>query len=371
MATRRTLLAATAALPALALTPHVSAAAGGDPIPGTPVQLRETRHLYIVGEDGRLHWGGDTRALLDKQVFWDKLKIWPYRTISRQSVAPLGDPWLSAGLLKDGDPIYLVKWEHDWEQPKLLHIPSIRDVEIFGINTSNYGRFVMDKATWETKYGFKVADLEHGTLQPATWGRWRGHPRGHSQWRGKRFPDEADWPSIVLNWMWPVLGFACQRGTDRWAAMFPWTGDLTTQHRDEPKSGHPRISYAMPGVAGPTDPQLWRGGHVWATGWSFEFNASFTDIPERPYARQLLDTIIAGIAQGQYDLTVTWQQNGREWSRTLDVSGFEAALAWLRVECARETPVELPSGWTPDMVVCPRKQGRLRANRIEAERCRV
>ena len=28
------------------------------------------------------------------------------------------NPWLSAGLLKDGDPIYLVKWETEWPQPR-------------------------------------------------------------------------------------------------------------------------------------------------------------------------------------------------------------------------------------------------------------
>lgn len=47
-------------------------------------------------------------------------------------------------MLKDGDPIYLVKWESDWAQPQLLHIQSIADVELFGINGRNYGHFVLN-----------------------------------------------------------------------------------------------------------------------------------------------------------------------------------------------------------------------------------
>ena len=58
---------------------------------------------------------------------------------------PIGDPWLSAGLLKDGDPIYQVKWESEWPLPKLLHIQSIKDVELFGIDGSNYGNYVIDR----------------------------------------------------------------------------------------------------------------------------------------------------------------------------------------------------------------------------------
>ena len=71
-----------------------------------------------------------------------------------------GDPWLSAGLLKDGDPIYLAKWETEWDQPRLFHIQSIADVELFGINADNYGDFVFDRSAWEAEYGFSVDDLD-------------------------------------------------------------------------------------------------------------------------------------------------------------------------------------------------------------------
>ena len=171
MATRRLVFGAAASLPALALTHRVGATTAIDLAPGTPIYLRDTPHLYLVGADRQLHWLGDTRALEGETVLWNQRRTWSYSQLAR---TPLGDPYLSAGLLKDGDPIYLVKWEHDWEYPKLLHIPSIKDVELFGINGRNYGRFVMDTASWEARYGFTVSDLQHDRLQPATWGRWRG-----------------------------------------------------------------------------------------------------------------------------------------------------------------------------------------------------
>ena len=74
---------------------------------------------------------------------------------------------MSAGLLKDGDPIYLVKWETDWPLPRLLHIQSIADVELFGINSSNYGEFVIEKDEWERRFGISAAGLQRGTL-PST-----------------------------------------------------------------------------------------------------------------------------------------------------------------------------------------------------------
>ena len=345
---RRTILGAGITLPLLTITPRARAATSLDLPHGTPVALRDTPHIYLVGADRQLHWLGDTRALEGKSVRWDQRETWSYSQLAR---APLGDPYLSAGLLKDGDPIYLVKWEHDWERPKLLHIPSIRDVEIFGINGSNYGRFVMGKASWEARYGFTVADLQHDHLQPATWGRWYGHLVGRTTYD----PEQPDWPATFLPYRtWPGLGFACQRGTDRWAAMipWPWTGNLGDQINEEPNRGNPHIAYSMHGPAQLSAPQLWRGGHNWQGGWHHERIASFTDIPSRPYAKQLLDTILSGVADGQYGLTVAWQQNDKAWHRELDVSGIETALAWLKVECERPSPPT--SGYfLPPGGVCP------------------
>ena len=130
------------------------------------VSLAGSPHLWFTDRAGRLHWGSDTRALAGRWIPWSN-RI----EISREELCALpadrlGDPWLSAGLLKQGDPIYLVKWETDWAQPQLLHIRSLREVEAFGINESNYGYLVYDVPTWEARYGFSVAELERGVMAP-------------------------------------------------------------------------------------------------------------------------------------------------------------------------------------------------------------
>ncbi len=132
---------------------------------GTVVALQGTPHLWFADQQGILHWGGDTRALSGKHIAWNNhVEV----SLDRLRTLPVGDPWLSAGLLKDGDPIYLVKWESDWPQPRLLHIQSIADVELFGINGSNYGNFVIDRPTWEARYGISAAGLQRGTLATTT-----------------------------------------------------------------------------------------------------------------------------------------------------------------------------------------------------------
>lgn len=134
---------------------------------GTVVALRGTPHLWIADRQGVLHWAGDTRALADKYVRWgreSRVEV----TLEQLWRLTRGDPWLSAGLLKDGDPIYLVKWEHDWAEPRLLHIHSISDVELFGINGGNYGRFVVDRPTWEQRFGRSTAGLQRSQLAVAT-----------------------------------------------------------------------------------------------------------------------------------------------------------------------------------------------------------
>src|SRR5437763_1480460 len=114
--------------------------------PGSPVQLVGTPHLFIVDDQGLLHWGGDTRALAGHDIAWgNQCTV----TLSELTAAARGDPWLSAGLPKIGEPIYLAKCEDTDATPRLLHIQSIADVELFGINTANYGRVVMDRAPWQ------------------------------------------------------------------------------------------------------------------------------------------------------------------------------------------------------------------------------
>ena len=107
-----------------------------------------------------------TRALLaGRYINWNtRVEV----SLEQLRTLPGGDPWLSAGLLKDGDPIYLVKWETDWAEPQLFHIQSIGDVELLGINASNYGAFVLERPAWESRFGFSAADLQRSTLSEAT-----------------------------------------------------------------------------------------------------------------------------------------------------------------------------------------------------------
>ncbi len=133
--------------------------------PGTVVQLQGTPHLWFVDHQGILHWGGDTRALAGRHIDWRSRAT---VSLDRLRELPRGDPWLSAGLLKDGDPIYLVKWEADWAEPQLFHIRSIGDVELFGINGSNYGQFVIERGQWEARFGVSAAGLQRHVLPSTT-----------------------------------------------------------------------------------------------------------------------------------------------------------------------------------------------------------
>ena len=132
--------------------------------PGAVVALVGTPHLWIADGAGVLHWGGDTRALVGRAVDWTDRREVPLAALRGY---PRGAPWLSAGLLKLGDPIYLVKWESGEPAPRLLHIRSIRDVELFGITADNYGDLVLEPANWEQRYGLAEAGLARGELEPA------------------------------------------------------------------------------------------------------------------------------------------------------------------------------------------------------------
>ena len=169
------------------------------------VALRDTPHLWIADTDGKIHWGGDTRALQSRHVDWsNRREVGYFELLS----LPIGDPWLSAGLLKIGAPIYLVKWETDWEQPKLLHIQSIKDVEAVGINGSNYGRFVLDRERWESRYHFSVDTLVREGLPRIrpTWDAIKASSRAipykdlfryHDLYRGQRVYFQGEVEQVI------------------------------------------------------------------------------------------------------------------------------------------------------------------------------
>ena len=58
------------------------------------------------------------------------------------------------------------------DRADLLHIQTIADVELFGINTGNYTNFVMDRAAYESRYGFRVGTLRIGPLASAASFAW-------------------------------------------------------------------------------------------------------------------------------------------------------------------------------------------------------
>jgi hypothetical protein len=132
--------------------------------PGAVVALRGTPHLWVADGQGVLHWAADTRALAGRDVDW----------VTRWEVGPKelrlyarGEPWLSASLLKLGDPIYLPSWETGSPFPTLLRVRSVDDLELFGVDGSNYGALVLDEAAWERRYGVAVESLTRGELPPA------------------------------------------------------------------------------------------------------------------------------------------------------------------------------------------------------------
>ena len=148
-----------------ALSPALGVQAEVTLPPGTVVSLQGTPHLWFADDEGVLHWGGDTRALAGRPIDWNKrVEV----SLEELQVLDIGDPWLSTGLLKDGDPIYLVKWETEWTKPQLLHIQSLNDVELFGIDSGNYGEFVLDPPTWESTHGLSADSLVRLALEPAT-----------------------------------------------------------------------------------------------------------------------------------------------------------------------------------------------------------
>ena len=159
------LLATAVVIITAALASVPQAQAQGTFAPGTVVSLQGTPHLWFTDHQGILHWGGDTRALAGRHIDWRSRAT---VSLERLRTLPRGDPWLSAGLLKDGDPIYLVKWETDWAEPQLFHIRSIGDVELFGINGSNYGKFVIERGAWEHRFGISAAGLQRHVLPSTT-----------------------------------------------------------------------------------------------------------------------------------------------------------------------------------------------------------
>ena len=166
--------AALAALPALDADADPSAVrlAVSPDRPGQVIALGGgSPHLWIGGEDGKYHWAGDSRALQGKNVLWSTVHyISAAELQDANNRGTIGDPYLSLPLLLRSGDVFLPKWEQDQARPTLLHIRSIADVQVFGVNGSNYGRLVKSTSDWERETGLRAADLPTGALEPAVAG---------------------------------------------------------------------------------------------------------------------------------------------------------------------------------------------------------
>jgi hypothetical protein len=131
---------------------------------GAVVALRGTGHVWILDDIGLLHWVGDTRALVDRQVNWGtRFDV----TLDQLVTAPRGAPWLSADLVKIGSDIYVPKWETNAARPILQRLQSPNDLELIGVDGTNYGGLVLEQREWEQRYGLSVGGLTRTDLDPA------------------------------------------------------------------------------------------------------------------------------------------------------------------------------------------------------------
>jgi hypothetical protein len=180
---RRGLVAAVAAAVAVAVAASfggrapVAGAARGDTgafPPGAVVSvLGAPPHLWIADDQGVLHWASDTRALAGRVVDWGHRET---LTAAQLSASTKGDPWLSAGLLRDGDALYIGKWEAGASRPELLRVQSVADTDLLGLHGSNYDALVLGRSQWEQAYGSPVEALPRGELDVAPAARERAGP---------------------------------------------------------------------------------------------------------------------------------------------------------------------------------------------------
>jgi hypothetical protein len=182
-------LALVALLPALAAPAAAQAPApiGVGPFAkGAVVSLKGTPHLWFADERGTLHWASDTRALSTRgPISNTRSEV----TLEQLRTLPLGDPWLSTGLVKLGEPIYVVKWDTADTAPTLLHVQSLADLQTIGVTGAIFSSQVLDKAAWESKYGMSVDPLRRGELPstgtapaPETWVPFTSPAGGFSIW---------------------------------------------------------------------------------------------------------------------------------------------------------------------------------------------
>jgi hypothetical protein len=133
-------------------------------VSGAVARVDGLPYIWVADDGGVLHWVGDTRALLNLTPNWAEM-----RDLTREQLVELartkriGAPALSAGLVKLGDAIYLVRWEVDQTSPTLMRIAEAVDLDVFGVSGENYG-VVMDGSAWQERFGVPPDSLTKGAL---------------------------------------------------------------------------------------------------------------------------------------------------------------------------------------------------------------
>jgi hypothetical protein len=144
---------------ALALVPAAVASADIVVGPGGVVALHGTEHVWVVDAQGSARLAGDLQALARVPVNWSDREE---ATITELQALPRGAPLLTAGLVQIGGAIYLPEFAAAGGAPTLLHVQSVDDLALIGVTAANYGDVVMDRATWEQRYGFDTGSLPYG-----------------------------------------------------------------------------------------------------------------------------------------------------------------------------------------------------------------
>jgi hypothetical protein len=162
--------------PALAADPPADTpAVGVGPFgQGAVVALKGTPHIWVADQLGTLHWAADTRSLAGHIVDMSRrTEVTP----AQLATLPRGEPWLSAPLVKVGDPIFVPAWNGSAAQPTLLRVQSTVDLQLLGVEGPAYQSLVLSQGAWEQRQGTKLDALTRGELPAlAPGGQWPAAP---------------------------------------------------------------------------------------------------------------------------------------------------------------------------------------------------
>lgn len=153
----RSLLGLTLASAPFAVAPGVWAdTEPAAPYAGELLALRQTPQLWAVDAAGAALLVADSSALAAHEV-----GVVPHSEVSLHGLRqmPGGELWLSLPMVKVGDTVYLPQARADGATTVLRPVASIDDLALIGIDAENYGRQILDQATWEARSGLRVADL--------------------------------------------------------------------------------------------------------------------------------------------------------------------------------------------------------------------